>query len=463
MAGGTAWLLVEEGNVRLAIAVALMTLLGGLTLISPQGAVVGTLIFLTALGDIRRALIPLAGWSDQDPLLLVGPGIAILLVTFATVGKQFRLDTPLSRWILALMILMLLHAANPTQPGGPTAGIAGALFYVVPLLWFWIGRSYANQKFMTFLLYGVVVPMAVLGSLLGLYQAFYGLLPFEQAWVNLAGYSALGVEGQVRPISFCTSSAEYGHYVAVAIAVLWAGWLRKAHISMVVVPMVVVPLLAIALFLASMRGVVVMLLLTMALLWAVQARGGAARSLRLLLGLAVGVAVVYPTLLQLQHINFDEQIDGLVDHQVEGLLDPFNDETSTAVVHYKMFNSGFSAAVSNPLGHGLGATTIAADKFGDGSGLLGATAVGNTEVDLSNIFVSLGVIGGAVYAVIIVSVLLTAFRYWRVSGSFVALAILGILVVELGQWLTGGHYAMSALIWFCVGALDNLQGSDKGA
>lgn len=458
MVAGMTWVLVQEEDPRIAIAIALLTLLGGLTLVSPKAAIVGTLVFLTVLGDFRRALIPLAGWPDQDILVLVGPAMAVLLATFAVVGQRFRLDTPLSRWVLVLMILMAVSVANPMQDSGMTVGVAGAMFYVVPLLWFWIGRSYGDHRFTAFLLYGVVVPLAVLASLLGLYQAFYGLLPFEQAWVNRAGYEALQVEGRVRPISFFTSAAEYSHYLVVATTVLWAGWLRRARAGIVLVP-----LLLLALFLESSRSVIVIVLFTMGLLWAVQARGVVTRSLRLLLGLAVGVAILATALLQLQHVSFNEEIDGLIEHQVEGLLDPFNAETSTAGMHLYMFSSGFGAAVDQPLGHGLGATTIAADKFGDTSDPFGASAVGNTEVDLSNMFVSLGVIGGAVYTVIIVSVLIAAFRFWRASGSFVALAILGILVGELGQWLTGGHYAMSALIWFCIGALDRFRGSKKSA
>lgn len=458
MVTSVAWLLVEEGNARLAIAVSLLTLLGGLALISPRGVIVGTLVFLTMLGDVRRALIPLAGWADQDPLMLVGPTVAVSLVVLAAVGKRFRLDTPLSRWVAVLMVLMLLHAANPTQQGGLTLGMAGALFYVVPLLWFWIGRSYADEGFLKLLLFGVVVPLAVLASLLGLYQAFYGLLPFEQAWVNVAGYDALDVEGQVRPISFFTSAAEYAHYLAVGVAVLWAGWLRKAHIGLALAPLLVV-----ALFLASSRGMIVMLVFALALLWAVRARGGIVRGLRLLLALAVGVVMLYLILLQLQHFEFNERIDGLVDHQVKGLLNPFDAEQSTAGMHLVMFGSSFSTAAAEPLGQGLGATTIAGDKFGGSSGPLGSAPLGSTEVDLSNMLVSLGVAGGAVYAVIIVLVLMSAFRYWRRSGGAVALAVIGILIVELGQWLTGGHYAVSALIWLCIGALDGIESGRKSA
>jgi hypothetical protein len=213
--------LLIAGQVRLAIA---LTVGGGLIALATvriQMALMGVLVYLVFLGDLRRLLIPWAGWSDMDPLLIVGPVFAIALCAYAFASQAAQADTPMARWVLALMGVMALQVFNPRQ-GGLLVGVAGALFYIVPLLWFWIGRSYATPAFMRTLLFKVIVALAGLAALMGLYHSFYGYLPYQQQWYDIAGYVALGAEGHKAPISFFSSSIEYANFLLVAIVVLWA-------------------------------------------------------------------------------------------------------------------------------------------------------------------------------------------------------------------------------------------------
>src|SRR5205823_6330019 len=112
-----------------------------------------------------------------DPVLLVGPAVALLLFALALVKGRLSRDSKLSRWVAVLMVIMVLQIFNPLQ-GGLAVGLAGALFYLVPLLWFWIGQSWGSAIFTEKVLFRVVIPVAVAGSLLGLYQAFFGLLSY---------------------------------------------------------------------------------------------------------------------------------------------------------------------------------------------------------------------------------------------------------------------------------------------
>ena len=435
--------LLALGAERLAIAASILSFLSGWALLSRPAAIVAVFVFLAILGDFRRALIPLTGWSSEDPLLLVGPALAVLLFGLVAAGQPLYLNTLLSRMVLALMSVMMLQIFNPFQDG-IRVGLAGALFYLVPLLWFWIGRSYASISFFRSVLLRVVVPVATLASLLGIYQAFYGLWPFQRAWVELVelDYTALNVGGYVRPIAFFTSASEYAHYLAIAIALLTASWCLKQGTNWF---LLLIPLLALALFLISSRGIIVMVLIVVALLWAVQSRTPVSWLLRLaLFTVLVGAALTW-SMTQLQDYT-GGRVGALVQHQAAGLLNPLDPVQSTAPDHIDMFLNGLAAGVNNPLGNGLGVTTLAASKYG-GAG-------SNTEVDWSNMFVSLGLLGGAIYAGIVAVTLSTALRFWHKTRSLVALAILGLLIVELGQWLNGGHYAVAALIWFSIGALD---------
>src|SRR4051812_20713004 len=54
--------------------------LGLLAMTSPRTSIVATLLMLPFLAFGRRLLILYDGWHSQEPLLLVGPAIAMLLV-----------------------------------------------------------------------------------------------------------------------------------------------------------------------------------------------------------------------------------------------------------------------------------------------------------------------------------------------------------------------------------------------
>lgn len=416
----------------------------------PQAGIALTLVFLAVLGDARRALIPAAGWSSHDPILLVGPALA-LLVLAAPNGRPLRLDTPLSRAVALLMVLMLVQMANPLQ-GGLEVGLAGALFYVVPLLWYWVGRRWATPPFLEPLLFRVVVPVAVLAALLGIYQALHGLLPYEQAWVETSGYAALSLAGFTRPFAFFTSSAEYAHYLAMAIALLWARFLRGTPLALAWIP-----LLFGALFLEASRGAVVRVAFVAAVLWAVQARSRSAWPLRLGLALCLGCVGLVWSLQEIDEAALDGRLavpPALVQHQTEGLLQPGDGERSTLGLHVAMVGRGLSTALEHPLGLGLGSTTLAASKFGG--------RVESTEMDLSDVLLSLGLAGGALYLFIMAAALARCTAVWRRSRALLPLAVGGLITVHLGSWLHGGEYATTALDWICIGAIDAWKMAPKG-
>jgi hypothetical protein len=450
----SAWLVVD-GNIRLAVAGALLVLLGGAALARPPVAIVGTLIFLAVLGDLRRALIPFAGWTSEDPLLLVGPVVASLLVLSAFVRRDLRVDTPIARCLAFVMVLMVLQVFNPQQRG-LRIGLAGTLFTLVPLLWFWIGRTYLTPAFVTVVLYRIVPVVAMAAAVLGLVQVFHGFFPFESEWtrvVSTTSYVALNVSGHIRPFAFFTSAAEYAQYLALGLMALWAGLLRPSPIPR---PLVLVMMLfmAIALVLASSRGIIVTVLAAGTLLWALQSHSRAAVLQRLALALAIVVAGLAWVLAQAPRGDLSGRAGELLEHQIVGLRYPLDPKNSTTQAHFELLLNALTEGIRNPLGHGLGVTSLAASRFGGRSF--------SSEVDVGNAFVSLGLVGGIAYAATIGLILITAVRYWARSRSLIALAMVGILTASIGQWLIGGLYAVSALIWLSIGALDRFQhGQDE--
>jgi hypothetical protein len=423
-----------------ATSIVLMVVLCGLSLWSRTGGILATLGYLILLGDYRRYAGFFQGYPYSDPLLLVGPVAAFFLSALVFMDGRPGRTTTLSALVAFLSLLMAAEIFNPEQ-GGISVGLAGALFYLIPMLWFWIGRAYGNSAVTQRVLLGLIVPLAVCAALLGTYQAFFGVLPFEAAWAQQVDFSALIVSEGVRPLGFFTSPAEYVRFLLIGSTIVLAFWLRGRSWLIVLLP-----LLLAALFLGSTRTAVVMFVATAVILWALQGRSSLTWLPRAVVATVIGAGVLGAALLGLRDAHFASRIDALVSHNVEGLLDPTNTEKSTAVGHLALVSEALLKGVTSPAGQGLGATTLAAAKYGAGAY--------SAEVDVANTFYSLGVLGGLLYVAVIVAAFSSALSLWKERRAALQLAMLGVLLCTLSAWLIGGEYATVAVVWFVLGSVD---------
>jgi hypothetical protein len=443
--------LIITGKVRLAVAFVTGVVLVALAVKDIRLAIVATLAYLVVMGDLRRLLIPVAGWSGADPLLIVGPGFAILLTAYLFASRTARFDTTLAPWILGLMAIMGLQILNPRQ-GGLMVGVAGALFYVVPLLWYWIGQTYATPEFIETALYRVVVPLGFLAAALGLYQVFFGYLPYQQTWFQCCGYTALGVSGIQAPISLFASSIEYAVFTVVVCMILWSRFLLKQDTAAL---LGLLPLFAAALLQGS-RGPIAKCMVVAAALWAALGTDRRTWVLRGAIAVAVGGLGLVVMLTQVEGasaVQDNRRVEHRLQRQARGFTDPGN---STAGTHLGMMLSGVVDGVKRPLGEGLGSTTLAAQKFGSDS-----SPKGSTEVDISNMFVSNGLIGGLIFLAIVFITIKQSIQYWSQSRSLVALCIAGTLGITLLNWLAPGRYALTPFVWFLIGSLDRLYARER--
>jgi hypothetical protein len=414
---------------------------------SPRGAIAATMVFLAALGDYRRYAGYFEGYPVNDPLLLVAPAVAVLLLAQALLRGRRAPATALSKLVLALVTLMLIEMFNPAQ-GGLQIGFAGALFYLAPLLWFWVGRSFASLE-LAHRFTRVILGVGIAAMLLGLYQTYFGLLSFEQQWVEQIGYQALHISDEVvRAIGFFSSSAEYQRYLVAAAVTAFAVWLSERSRLIVVLPLFLATI-----FLSAARGPVIMVILAIAITWAIRAGSGAAWLPRLAVASVIGATALIVVLGLLQTSTLGGRVAPLVARQVGGLLEPGNEEKSTATGHLQMFTSGILTGIFTPAGQGLGATTEAAHKYG-------ARNL-NSEIDLANIMISVGILGGVLYLAIAAGVIAKTMKWWRIERRPAALAVVGILFGTLGGWLIGGEYSVAALLWFLIGLVDRLSRDDE--
>lgn len=427
-------------RIRDILSVAMALGLVGLALRRPRWSLTALIAYLPMMGFIRRLLIPWAGWTSHDPLVLVPPVIVGVLYIAYMLHRFHRgenwgfHDDRLTTMVQWLIVIQFLEIFNPLQ-GSVLAGLAGAIFDLVPLLWMVLAREYVDDTLIR-KVYLFILVFGIIASLYGLRQTFYGLFPFEQQWVLLGGYMALHVGNHIRAFSTFSSSAEYAVFLSMAIIVSWGFWLRGSPLIKVLIlgPMAV---LGYALFMESSRSPLV---LTLAGIFIMTLVSQTTRARRIFTTVAFALVIVAAYRL-LGHVD-GATSGALVSHQINGLLDPLNSKDSTLSAHFSMMVSGFISGIKVPFGHGLGSVSLGGSLFG--------TSSASTEVDFSNMFVSSGIVGGVLYLAIMVTVYR---RLWSLarSGYWAGTVGLGLITCSLLSWLIGGDYSTTALVWLVVG------------
>ncbi len=180
---------VHPDLVRPAVFLALVPLVIGVGVLAPSRLLYGLVVWLVALGLVRRLFDTTAGATSHaglgDPLLLVEPVVMLVLVAVASQRGAFRDRTRLANAVLVLNVLAVVEVLNPLQ-GSPLVGVGGLLFLLVPMLAFWVGRSLVDDRMLR-RLFVMIAALGVLAVIYGLFQQYRGLPSWDEAWVHLVG------------------------------------------------------------------------------------------------------------------------------------------------------------------------------------------------------------------------------------------------------------------------------------
>ena len=434
--------LLLHGQYSMAVAIMVLVGLILMWLGNHTLSLSALLLFLLLLGDERRILVYLVGGSGLDPLVIVGAALSVYLSV--PLLLRLKLTDTITKTIFDFMVLMILEIFNPKQ-GSVLVGVSGALFYLVPLLWFWVGRTYGTERMMFILLFRVLLPLGVLDALVGYYQAIFGPLPWQVAWLAQFAQGYVYHGDHIRSFGFSTGALEYNTVLlastVVVIAAVLAG--RRAYGLLLIL---FVP----AMIIASSRGGIVRLLFAGSLIFAVMGRTSRAWIPRLIFALAVGLGMTF--YLASNAAGSTESVDEqttaqmATQHVVEGLSDPAH---STATAHAGMITNGVVVGILNPIGYGLGSTTLAAGKFG-GNGF-------SSEFEVSDCFISMGIFGGLLYLGVAFVVFRSLFSYVRTAPRLMGLTAVGVLSATFGLWFALGQYSFSFLLFFIVGIVTRPQ------
>jgi hypothetical protein len=433
------WSLLH-GQTSALIAAIFFAILYGLFYVSKSVGIYTTLVYLILLGDIRRIIGWLLTFPTNDPLLLVGPALVLLFAI--PIFIRLRMTDTNTKLIFGLMTIMILQIANPGQ-GGLMVGLSGALFCIPQMLWFWVGRRYGNDAMLHTVIYRILIPTAILAAAVGLYQVYFGLLPWQEAWVKHSGYTALYIGKGVRSIGFSTSSQEYADLLLMGTVSCVTGVVLGRRVLLL-------PLIALlpALVLASSRGAIIRLVLAVIIVWTLKSRNSATLPIRFAFVAAVTIGGM--VLLLSRFGNYNAAQEGgssasyALAHQANGLAHPLDSKYSTAGIHSAEIAGGLLAALKHPIGYGVGETNIGT-KFSD----IGQIVA--TEFDLSDEFINLGLPGGLLYLGVVGYTILLGYRYTRIGPRSLSLPVFAMLFAMLGDWLFPGEYGNGPVFWIMIG------------
>lgn len=401
----------------------------------PERVALITLCLLPLIGGLRRAISPTT--SGLDPIVAL-PLLTVAVLALA-LGRGQRADTRLSRGVAAYAAMVLLGAFNPLQGPALLGPVAAALALTAPL-WFLVGRRVLGQARDLFVFARAFSLVAFLVALYGLKQQFFGFSANEQAYVlsRAASYTALNLNGFIRPFSTLSSGAEYGHVCALgAVAALYG--LRRWYLRLPVVAVLVT-----ATFLAGSRGALLLLLLGLALQLAWRRRLPLVLTCASVPVAALLIVVVAQALPQADSAQAvaDSGAQAVVNRTVSGLAHPFEEQTSTVGVHQDNLTRAFHDAAGRPLGSGTGSVSPATARFHVPSQ--------SGEADVADLFVAYGYPGLLLFAYLVLSLLRTPVRRLPAVYRWAALAPL----LMFNGWFVTAEYASNAVLWALLGALD---------
>ena len=117
-------------TVRPVITVTLLGVFVSIAVVDVRTSIVAVLVYLILLGDIRKWLSAQFGGAGADVLLVLGGVFALIICANAFAKQQIKFNTAMSKWVLALMAVMVLQIFNPGRGGGGDV-CAGALYVVL--------------------------------------------------------------------------------------------------------------------------------------------------------------------------------------------------------------------------------------------------------------------------------------------------------------------------------------------
>jgi hypothetical protein len=469
MTAAGVWAAAMGGQIFRAFALGSITLsMMTALIISFEAGLTAMILFEPFRGILRRVQYLIVPYSSNEPIHLITPFVAFF--AFAILLSRHKLEifraTPLALTTSFLALICFLQIFNPLQ-GGLSVGLIGALYYLVPMAWFYFGQS-AKPNFVPRILRFIVV-LALITSLYGAYQLLFGYPFFEQVWLeNTDNYESIWVYGNMRALATFSNAEEWGRYIQIGCIIAAGLGFTRGEGNKRIVWFAMATALIVLLALTGQRTSIFGLILGLAILFltgAANFRGAATRAMLLLAPLVLVLALVNNPLTDDDGYGSEGNVGAMMTHTSKGIVDPTNEGS----LHVRMETWTKLVTVtlpSNPLGEGLGTTTLAAKRF---------------ELDkdrdnaIDNHFLSLALSAGVPAALLLFWILLRAliicFRGWRASETDSEQADLWRIIMALTATFILNNffgtsftiYSVAPIGWLIIGWISAAAGNIQNA
>lgn len=457
MATGAVWAASAGGQIMRAFAISSITLGVLLPLmISLEAGLLAMVIFEPFRGLLRRMQYLIVPYSSSEPIHLLTPVVA--LFAFLLVLNRHKLSifaaTPVAKAVSILALICAVQIFNPLQ-GGLYVGLSGGLFVLVPMVWFYFGQ-HSDPEFFPRIMKAIVY-LGIAASAYGVYQMLFGYPGFEQYWIeNTDNYQSIAVYGVTRPIATFSNAEEWGRYVQLGCLIAFGLAASRPEGKFRLVWLISALILGAMLALTGQRSSIFGLFLGLAVLFFAGARtwGGAfARLVALSVALAGFLFAASYLAPGESELKANDGVSTILSHTTKGTLDPAN-EYSLGVRLDTWYQVLFSTIPSNPLGAGLGESTLAGTRIAD-----------RDRAPIDNHFFSLAISAGVPAALLLIWIfwrsLRISIRLCRDSESGsreftnarIAMALLASLILNNFFGTSFVIYSIAPIGWLLLGWL----------
>jgi len=259
------------------------------------------------------------------------------------------------------MFYLALEIFNPLQ-GNILVGIAGAMYFLVPMSWCFLGLLMTREDIAR--IFKIIIFLGLITALYGLYQHFFGLSAVEIYELKAKQfYKTFGGE-RVRIMSTFASLGDFSGYLQVAAYLSFAMfWRTKKNLLLVFIAILEVYTMV----WMAVRTAFLLLAFSITILLVVKGKNRRQVVLRGALAVFLFVAVYGILGTYSPEKIYDQQFstNPYVVHTLSGVTHPTQESS------FKGRLTNWKFIVSNTLtqywvGHGLGSTTVAAKKFEEG-------------------------------------------------------------------------------------------------
>lgn len=411
--------------------------------------IIAILIFLPFMAFLRRAIYFVSSYAKYDPIHLVAPALVLFVFVGMLLFDRERLSqalkgNSLAKYVMVLLGLFALQIFNPLQ-GNPLVGLGGAFYYVIPIMWFFFALCYANNQLIRKLMITIVIIGVVTGAY-GLYQMVFGFFSFEKYWIETGGFASLRIGRFIRAFSTFSSPEEYSRYLQIAGVIAFGYFLKRKNLGW----LLIFAFIGISTIMTGVRSSVFGLALSVLILLVIWKAKDIRRAF-IRLVLLVSAFLVIMSFVPLPSGEFSYQSQSIfytmAGHTARGFFNPIGESTFQSRLN--LWKYLFTDIVlKNPVGYGLGSTSIAAQKFGGWR--IGA------EGYIFALFVNSGVVGGLLFLIISLLVLRkgTGLSMQSEDSKMLASSSLAIIAGLTLNNVFGNSfelYSVAPIGWFLIG------------